>query len=181
MSSPEVVPEADDAAAQAALAEAAANAQEAESAEPEESGLDPKVAAKLSKANREAKALRERVKELEPLKAELDKIRDGQKSELQRAQDKLAEAEAQVKTMTIAAYRNAALLSAGLSSEFAEYISADTEEGARVQAENLAKHLNPEPKNKPKGAVDLRQGQRGSAPAGTVDKNDLIRRMAGFA
>lgn len=171
----------DDAAAQAALA--AAQAQEAEGGaegdEGDESGLDPKVKAKIDRANREAKSLRDRIKELEPLAAELKKVRDGEKSELTRAQEALAEREAEVKRLTVSNLRRDAALSAGLPSEFVEFLTGETEEEVAEQAKKLAKHLKPAEPPKPK-TPDLRQGNRGSAAPGSVNKNDLIRQMAGF-
>lgn len=183
MSSPEGVPagtnSTDDDAAQQALADAAT--QEVGQADDDPDAWDEARAKRRFEAmKKDLDKAKAQVKELSPLAAELTKIRDGQKSDLEKANERAAQLESQVQAMAVANYRNAALLAAGLSPEFAEYISADTEEGAREQAEKLAKHLTPEPK-KLKGAVDLRQGQRGSAPAGEVDKNDLIRRMAGFA
>lgn len=173
--------ETDDAAAQAALA--AAQAQEAEGGDEGddsgESGLDPKVRAKIDRANREAQALRAKVKELEPLAAELKKVRDGEKSDLTRAQEALAEREAEVKRLTVDNLRRDAALAAGLSGEFVEFLTGETEEEITEQAKKLAKHLKPAEPPKPK-VPDLRQGNRGAAAPGAIDKNNIIRQMAGF-
>lgn len=167
----------DDAAAQAALADAA-GAQEAD-AGIDEDALDPKVRAKLDKANREAIALRARVKTLEPAAKELEKLRQGEMSELERAKAVLAEREAQINSMTVSAFRRDAALAAGLDAEMVEFITGDTEEEATAQAQKLAKRLKASEPKKP-GSPDLKQGQRGSAPSPTQDRNALIRQMAGF-
>lgn len=72
------------------------DAQEAE-AEASEKPFDRKQAdAKIHKANQEAKNLRERLKKLEPLAAELQKIKDSEKSETERLADKLTRAQEQI-------------------------------------------------------------------------------------
>jgi DNA repair exonuclease SbcCD ATPase subunit len=82
----ETATEADD------TAESTDDAQEAET-EASEKPFDQKLAnAKIHKANQEAKNLRERLKKLEPLAAELQKIKDSEKSETERLADQLATA-----------------------------------------------------------------------------------------
>ena len=82
----------DDTDAQEALAAAAA--QEAGDDEDDsDDGLDDRTRQKVHKANREAQRLRERLKELEPAAKELQKLKDGQKTEAQRLTDQLAERE----------------------------------------------------------------------------------------
>lgn len=140
--------------------------------------VDPKVKAKIDRANREAAALRARLKEQEPLLAELQKIKDGQKTELEKAQEALAATQAENQRLTVANLRRDAALAAGLDAELVEFLTADTAEELAEQAKRLAKRLKPaEPK---RGAPDLHQGQRGTPPPRGVDKNDLVRRMAGF-
>ncbi len=147
-------------------------------ADDDDEGLDPKIKAKIDKANREAANLRDRVKALEPQAAELKKLRDGEKSELERATAALAEREAEVQRLTIGQLRRDAALSAGLTAEFIEFLSGTTEAEIEEQAKKLAKHIaKPDAVKKP---ADLKQGQRGAPATGTTDKNDLLRRMAGF-
>lgn len=147
-------------------------------ADSDDATLDPKVKAKIDKANREAAQLRQRVKDLEPQAAELKKLRDGEKSELTRAQEALAEREKEVQRLTIGQLRRDAALSAGLAADMVEFLSGTTQEEIEEQAKKLAKHIaKPDAPKKP---ADLRQGQRGTAAAGAVDKNNLIRQMAGF-
>ena len=77
-------------------AETADDAQEAES-EVEEKPFDRKQAeAKIRKANSEAANLRKRLKELEPKAAELQRIKDAEKSESERLNDQLERANEQI-------------------------------------------------------------------------------------
>ena len=81
--------------------DAAETAEDAQEAEPEAGGkpFDRKQAeAKIHKANQEAKNLRERLKKLEPLAAELQKIKDSEKSETERLADQLAAANERITT-----------------------------------------------------------------------------------
>ena len=72
------------------------DAQEAESGG-EEKPFDRKQAeAKIRKANSEAANLRKRLKELEPKAAELQRIKDAEKSESERLNDQLARANDQI-------------------------------------------------------------------------------------
>ncbi|MCX5537728.1 hypothetical protein OG785_45725 [Streptomyces sp. NBC_00006] len=77
------------------------DAQEADSGS-EEKPFDRKQAeAKIRKANQEAKNLRQRLKELEPKAAELQRIKDSEKSESERLNDQLTRANEQIsKTRT---------------------------------------------------------------------------------
>ncbi|WP_328631980.1 hypothetical protein [Streptomyces sp. NBC_00356] len=72
------------------------DAQEAEAGS-EDKPFDRKQAeAKIRKANQEAKNLRQRLKELEPKAAELQRIKDADKSESERLTDQLAQANERV-------------------------------------------------------------------------------------
>ncbi|MFC8065529.1 hypothetical protein [Streptomyces sp. NPDC057293] len=72
------------------------DAQEAESGG-EEKPFDRKQAeAKIRKANSEAANLRKRLKELEPKAAELQRIKDSEKSDSERLTDQLAQAREQI-------------------------------------------------------------------------------------
>jgi hypothetical protein len=76
--------------------EAAEDAQEAD-AGAEEKPFDRKQAeAKIRKANSEAANLRKRLRELEPKAAELQAIKDSEKSESERLNDQLARANEQI-------------------------------------------------------------------------------------
>lgn len=77
-------------------AEATDDAQEAETAA-EEKPFDRKQAeAKIRKANSEAANLRKRLKELEPKAAELQRIKDAEKTDSERLNDQLAAAQEQI-------------------------------------------------------------------------------------
>ncbi|HTE57097.1 MAG TPA: hypothetical protein VK698_39860 [Kofleriaceae bacterium] len=76
--------------------ESADTAQEAEKPKPEEPFDRKRAEAKIAKANSEARNLRERLKKLEPIAAELQAIKDADKSETERLADKLAAAEERI-------------------------------------------------------------------------------------
>ncbi|MGW9245731.1 hypothetical protein [Streptomyces badius] len=70
---------------------------DAQEAETEEKPFDRKLAeAKIRKANSEAQNLRKRLKELEPAAAELQRIKDAEKSESERLNDQLEAARKQI-------------------------------------------------------------------------------------
>ncbi|WP_089117137.1 hypothetical protein [Streptomyces sp. SS07] len=70
---------------------------DAQEADAEEKPFDRKVAeAKIRKANSEAQNLRKRLKELEPAAAELQAIKDAEKSESERLNDQLTRANEQI-------------------------------------------------------------------------------------
>jgi hypothetical protein len=72
---------------------------DAQEAEPEEKPFDRKQAeAKIRKANSESKNLRERLKKAEAAQAELQAIKDAEKSDTERLADKLAAAEERIAT-----------------------------------------------------------------------------------
>lgn len=156
------------------------NAPEAEEIEEEVDGLDPKAAAKINKANREAKALRDRVKALEAIETEYNKSRDAEKSELTKAQEALAKKDKELGDLVVSNYRRDAALAAGLTQDDVEFITGSTAEECDEQAKKLAKRVAAVAEaQKPK--TNLLQGQRGTPPAGAVeDNNALLRRMAGF-
>jgi hypothetical protein len=72
--------------------ESADIAQEAEKPKPEEPFDRKRAEAKIAKVNSEAANLRKRLKELEPAAAELQAIKDADKSETERLADQLAAA-----------------------------------------------------------------------------------------
>jgi hypothetical protein len=86
----------DEAATEENGTETADDAQEAE-AEAEEKPFDRRQAeAKIRKANSEAANLRKRLKEQEPQLAELQRIKDSEKSESERLNDQLTAAQEQI-------------------------------------------------------------------------------------
>jgi DNA gyrase/topoisomerase IV subunit A len=72
------------------------DAQEAEAGSKDKPFDRKQAEAKIRKANQEAKNLRQRLKELEPKAAELQAIKDSEKSESERLNDQLARANEQI-------------------------------------------------------------------------------------
>lgn len=158
-------------------AEALATAQEADAAQDsdEDSSLDPKAKAKIEKANREARNLRQRVKELEPLAQQYKAAQEAGKSEAQKLSEQLAAAQVEIQGFRVEGIRRAAAIKAGLDPELAEFITAADEDTALEQAKRLAQRTAPpEP-----ARADFRQGAR-SQPAQKQDNNDLLRGLAGY-
>jgi len=83
------------------------DAQEAEQQPEKDDGFDKKkYEAELRKKNSEAKNLRERLKKLEPLATEYQKLQDAQKSESERLNEQLAEANRQVEAIRTRAVKS---------------------------------------------------------------------------
>jgi hypothetical protein len=168
--------DAEDEAAEAALAEAEANTDDGDNAD--EGGWDEDAAKrKFENLKKDLDKARAQVKELSPKAAEAEKARQATLTETQRLAETLAERENEVKSLTLANLRRDAALAANLPADFVEFLTGETDEELAAQAKRLAKHLTPPAEKRP---ADLRQGARGAAPSATVNKNDLIRRMAGF-
>lgn len=171
-----------DAAAQQALAEAARNSGDSSSDDDddEESGEtwdQEKARNKIAKANREAKNLRDQIKQLKPLADEAEKARKDGQSEAQRLTEQKAELEVRIAEMEAADARRSAADQAGLSPQFVKFISAADPDEALVQAKELAKALKSATGEDKK--ADLRQGNRGSGNAsGAASHDDLLRAMA---
>lgn len=137
--------------------------------------LDPKVKAKLEKANREARNLRQRVKELEPLAQRIKDYEDANKSETQKLSDQLAEREVELQTLRVERVRNQAGQAAKLDPDMWEFITSADPAEALAQAKRLAARMAlPEP-----GAANLRQGSRTPAKP-PASANDALRAMAGY-
>lgn len=141
----------------------------------EEPNEDDPAAAKIAKANREAKNLRERVKALEAIEKKYNEAEAAKLSELDKAKKALEAKDQELATIRISNFRRDAALSAGLTADDIEFITGTTEEECAEQAKKLAKRLA-----LTKPATDLRQGNRGQTPAAPVDGNALIRQMAGY-
>lgn len=104
--------------------------------------------------------------------AELAKIRDGEKTELQRFQDELAaEREARVSAESAAASmkRTQYGLSKGLPMELAEMLTAADDEGLDAQIEKLLPHIKPAVTEPPKfsNSGGFRSGASGSGADGS--------------
>lgn len=145
-----------------------------EEPEPEDEDLDEKGTAKLAKANREAKNLRDRVKHLEGIEKKYNDSEAAKLSELDRAKKALEAKDNELAQLRVNNFRRDAALSAGLTADDIEFITGTTEEECVEQAKKLAKRLT-----STKPATNLLQGNRGATPTAPVDGNALIRQMAG--
>jgi TolA-binding protein len=143
--------------------------------EPDESKLDPKVKDKISRINREAAALRKRIKEeLEPAARRLREIEDKDKSETQKLSEQLAQAQKKIEELTIRELRASAAATAGLPVEMAEFITATEADAAERQAKALARWG----KANQQATADFKQGAR-KTTGHKVTGDDWLRRMAG--
>lgn len=167
----------EDEAAQQALAAAAQEAgDDADDSDEDDDKFDSERARrKIEKANREAKALRERIKQLEPLAQEAEKRRQGEMTEAQKLAEQKAQLEIELAELRTAQVRREAAEAAGLPANFIKFINAAEASEALAQAKELAKAL----KSADPGPADLRQGARGQNNAGrTQNPDDLLRAMA---
>lgn len=159
-------------------AEQEQQAQEAEGTDGDDD-LDPKIKAKIEKANREAKNLRDRIKAMEPLVKEAEAKRKGEQTESQRLAEQKAELEVKLAELTTANVRRDAAEAAGLPARFVKFITAADADEALEQAKELAKELKPPAEPKEKRTPDLRQGNRGGANTGNQQSpDDMLRQMA---
>lgn len=142
----------------------------AEGTEVDESSLDARAKAALEKVRREARNLRQRIKELEPAARKLKDIEDKDKSESQRLNEKLTALEQQLAEYKVREVRTAAAAAAGLPVSMAQFITAADPEEAKQQAKTLAEFG--------KTQADFKQGARKTPPAGLTG-DELLRKMAG--
>lgn len=139
--------------------------------EGDESTLDAKSRAALDKVRREARNLRQRLKDLEPAAAKLKELEDRDKSETQKLTEQLAALQTRIADYEVREVRAAAAAAVGLPAELAQFLTATTAADAKEQAKKLQQYAKANP-------VDLKQGARtNSAPQLTGDQ--MIRRMAG--
>lgn len=109
----------------------------------EDDGIDgeefdaDRAKSKIRKANSEAKNLRQRVKELEQAELKLREIEDGEKSELQRLQEQLQDAEKRAGTAQMESLRLQVAHDKGLSPSQARRLSGSTLEELEADAEEL--------------------------------------------
>jgi len=107
----------------------------------EDDGLDEldvdRAKAKIRKANSEAKNLRQRVKELESAEQKLREIEDSEKSELQRLQEQLQEAQDRAGTAQMEALRLQVAHEKGLTPSQARRLSGSSLEELEADADEL--------------------------------------------
>lgn len=147
---------------------------------------DPaRARAALEKKNREAKALRDRLRELEPLAAKAREADEAAKTELQKHAERTTAAERERDEARLALARRDAAEEAGLPRAWADRLKGATAEELLADAKELAKELAPRDAPPPRTAgrpvADLRPGALPAgegATAGGFDANAYIRGMA---
>lgn len=145
------------------------SAPEAEGAE-EEPFDRARAEAKIRKANSEAKSLRDRLKELEPLARKAQELEDAQKSESERLKGQLSAAEERIKAVQQRAVRSE--VRALASAEFADpedahaFLDLDsfvTDDG-EIDSDSVRESLADLLKRKPHLAKPADSGPRRPAP-----------------
>lgn len=113
-----------------------------------------------------------RAKENADAAKKLADIEEANKTEAQKLQDRLAEAEKELTEHRVRAIRASAAKEAGLDGDMAEFLTATEPDTALKQAKALAKRVQP-------AKVDLRQGARQPTQP-KDDANAWLRRAAGY-
>lgn len=148
---------------------------------------DPaRARAALEKKNREAQALRARLKELEPLAVKAREADEAAKTELQKATERITAAEERATKAEMALLRRDAAEEAGLPRSWADRLQGATPEEFAADAKKLAADLGPKDASPARTAgrpvADLKPG---ALPAGDQqqmtgsDVDAWIRRQAG--
>lgn len=105
--------------------------------------LDPRARAKIRKANNEAKNLRTRVKELDKAAERLKEIEDAEKSEIDKANEKLSAAERRAEDAELRALRIEIAAEKGLTPALAKRLTGSSREELEEDAEELVELLAP--------------------------------------
>ena len=127
----------------------AGGAPDGQAEEPEGDGDDdepvdvPRAKAKIRKANQEAKALRERVKELEAVERKLQELEDAEKSQLDKANERISAAERRAEDAETRALRLQVAHEKGLTPAQAKRLSGSTQEELEADADELAELFAP--------------------------------------
>lgn len=112
--------------------------------------------------------------------SELDRLRDGEKSEIEKLNEQLAEREVELQGFRVAEVRRNAALAVGLDLELAEFITAADEDEALEQAKKLFSRLHSgKTDESPARKIDLKQGHRKPPPV-ERSRDDMLRLMAGY-
>lgn len=112
--------------------------------------------------------------QLKEAAAELAKIRDGEKTEMQRLQEELAaerEARATAETTASTMKRTQYGMDKGLPRDLAELLTATDDEGLDAQIEKLLPHVAPKASDQKFTKGDLRSGVTGSG-SGSADPKE---------
>lgn len=110
---------------------------------------------------------------------EFDKLKDSEKTEIEKLNEQIAEREIELQGFRVAEIRRKAAATAGLDMELAEFITAVDEDEAVEQAKRLLSRIAPKTDDTSSRKLDLKQGARKTAPK-EVSRDELIRHMAGF-
>lgn len=120
----------------------------------------------VAKLRKEAASYRSKVKELQPLAEKARELEESQKSEVEKAAQRAAEAEARAAAYERQITRDRIARDKGLA-EFAEFLTGDTEEDIAAAAERLAALIPPRPPGRPVEAL-----QSGNTPPAAASPND---------
>jgi len=148
----------------------------AEQAAPEEFDRDRAMALieKLRKENRE---LTKRAKTADELEAEKRKREEAEMSELDKANKRLAELEAQVKNQTLAQMRREVAASVGLPPALADRIHGETPEEMEADAKSMLEALPKPVANKPSPGIVTNVTNPGAATQPAETRDQRLRRI----
>lgn len=135
--------------------------------------------AKIRKVNREAENLRKRLKQAEAAEAELKKIKDSQKSESERLNDRATEAEARVAALQRELDLKTIQAEFGLSEKQVNRLHGDDVDELRQDAEIYIEENNLKKSAKKAGpsANEVSGGRNPRTPKQTLDPAKLAARV----
>ena len=126
----------------------------------------------MAKLRKEAAGYRSQVKELRPLADRARELEESQKSEVERATQRAAEAEARAAALERNVARDRIARDKGLG-DFAEFLTGDTEDDITAAADRLAALIPPRAPGRP--VETLQPGNTPPAAASTSSPDDWIR------
>ena len=140
--------------------------------------------AKIAKTNQEAKSLRARLKELEPLAKQAQEAADARKTAEERAAERITAAEARAAEAETRALRLEVAAAKGLTPNQARRLAGTTREELEADADDLLATFPAAPAQEataPNGRPKerMRPGAVPSASPAGVSMSDLIRQAAG--
>jgi chromosome segregation ATPase len=145
-----------------------------ETTTPENEPFDAdRAQAKIKKANDEARSLRARLKELEPLAQEAERLRESQKSEAERISEARQAAEARAAESEARALRLEVAFDKGLTPAQAKRLVGESREELEADADEILRDFPTKSDGRPKGDADL--GVRPIAPPNDPRAADLAQ------
>lgn len=123
--------------------------------------------AKLDKANREARNLRARLKEVDPIVAAAKEAEEAQKSELQRISERAQQYEQELTALKRERLVTDIASEAGLPKKLWRRVAGDSEEDIRADIEDLMDGL-------PKDVVSLSQKPRENLRGGSIPDEPVV-------